>query len=152
MEEDEMTIKEYENLFQDEEHLTQLINKYQESFDRVNHYSDLFRNGAIYDPEETDKAMKDLTGIFMSLSIVATMAETEKMNREVRFYNQAKMKVENEGGKAVVAQLDRQSSAHVASWRKVRNIFQAYRDVCDRVISVCQSSLKSLEKEKRLTK
>jgi len=144
-----MDFKEIEKMFENEEQLGKLLQSYSEVFDKIDYYQDLFQNGAIDTPGETDKIMKELTGIFMSISIIATIADSEKTNRESRKYNTLRIEASNRGEKPVVAQLDREASAFVAPYRKIRNIFQAYRDVCDRAISVCQSSLRFMDKEKR---
>ena len=134
-----------------EDKLEELLKECSESFEKIEYYSHSLRNKIIDNLSETDLAMKELTGIYMYLNVVCMIAETEKINRESLYYYERKLELENEGIKKVVgSQIEREASNHVKNYRRVRNIFEAYKNSCDRAISVCQSSLKTWEREKGL--
>ena len=86
----------------------------------------------------------------MNLNVIATLAETEKKNRESKYFETKRLEKEANNEKVSAALLSQEASNHVAMYRRIRNIFQAYRNSCSMAISVCQSSLKSFEREKSL--
>ena len=100
------------------------------------------RQGITTNPEEALNALSELTGIYMSLKAVLAIAETEKKNREIRRYNEIKKEIENAGTKFVSVSADKEASSYVASYRRLRNIIQAYTDSCEKAISILQSLLK----------
>jgi len=146
-----MIYKDIEKYFKDEKGLEQLLLKYKEVFEKINYYEGLFKDGILSTPNETDDAMKQLGSIYSTLNVVATIADTQKKNIEDKYFVDLRNKKikKKKGDKVIAAVLDKESSVHVALYRRVRNIFQAYRDSCDRLISICQSSLKSLDKEQK---
>lgn len=147
-----MNYKEIEDLMQSDATLEHLLINYKDSFERIDYYQDLFKNGAIQSLEETDSAMKELAGYYMSLNAVVVLVDTFKMKLEDQYYFSKRVDATNMGEKFVHSYIEKEASLHVSNYRRVRNIFQFYRDNCDKAILVCQSSLKSLDKEKYLNK
>jgi hypothetical protein len=142
-----MDYKAIEDLIAQDDGLEVLLKQYKESFDRIHYYQELFKNGAISTPNATDSAMKELLGIYMSLNGVITMIDTVKGKLEDVYYVNKKNEIESIGSKFVSSSIKEEVSMHVSLYRRVRNIFQFYRDNCDKAILVCQSSLKSMERE-----
>jgi|WetSurSiteA1Bulk_404760.scaffolds.fasta_scaffold00683_15 hypothetical protein len=143
-----MTRQDIEEHFQNKEKLPELLEQYQEVFDVILYWESCLKNDAVDTPSETDKAMKQLASVYSTLNVVARIAETYKINAESKYYNVKRMELENEGHKTVAASLENEATEHVSDYRRIRNIFEGYRDSCDRLISVLQSSLKSAEREK----
>lgn len=144
-----MTRKEIEFHFKNG-NLEELLEKYDEVFDRVVYYEGCFRNEAIETPHDIALAMNEITALYSSLNIVSKIADAYKINLEDKYYNNRRIEIEKEGKKSVAGNLEKESSLHVSDYRRVRNIFEAYRDSCDKMIFVLQSSLKSTEREKGL--
>lgn len=143
-----MNYQEIQKCFQDEKGMQSLLQKYQSVFDSVEDYRERFCSGVIDSPSETDSAMKTLTGLFISLNLVAAVADTVKRNAELQFFMTKKMELEGDGSKIVVASIEKEASSNVSTLRRIRNIFVAYRDSCEKAISICQTSLKSWDRER----
>ena len=144
-----MRIKEIEALFQKEETLDQVLEQCKPEFERVDYWLGVMKNGVTSDnPKEAKDAITELTGLYGWLNVVYAVAETEKINREVRFYNKLKIETENLGDKKFIsASADKEASAHVANYRRIRNYIDAYRNDCEKGISTLQSILKQIQKE-----
>jgi len=143
-----MNIYEFEKCFQSEATLGNALDMCSEDIARIEYYSDLFKKGVIADnPNEISAALTELAGIYMSLAPKAALAETEKANRELKHYHTRKMEVENAGEKFVATAMEKEASGHVASYRRVRNLIQAYLESVEKSIQVAQSLLKSVNKE-----
>jgi len=147
-----MRILKIENLFQSEETLEEVLNECKDSIDKVDYYSNLLKTNVIDNAEEVKKALNELTGIYMDLKTILLVANTEKKNREIRYYDQLRIDIENEGRKFVSAPAEKEASTHVAKYRRIRNIIQAYVDVSEKAISTCQSILKYMGEEIKLQK
>ena len=124
--------------------------KYREVFDKIDYIQGLFQSGVLEDPNETDKVMKELTGYYICLNPITNELEADKKNIEDALFTTFRIKKEKAGEKITASSIEKEVSAIVAGWRRIRNKFQAYRDSCATGISVCQSSLKSVEKERKL--
>ena len=93
-----MNYKEIESYFVDDSKLEKLLELLVETFDRINYYSTLFRDRIVMEnPREIETALSELTGLYMFLKPIVSIAITEKKNREERYYNQRKIEIENEG-------------------------------------------------------
>lgn len=142
------TVEELEELFQSEDTLDSVLEECGEDFKKINYFADLLKKDVVSDnPKEARTAISKLTGIYMELKPVLALAETEKKNREIRYYDTKRMDMENEGKKFVSAPAEKEASVHVASYRRVRNIIQGYLDACDKAISSLQTIIKAQRKE-----
>lgn len=130
--------------------LGEVFEPFREPFDRIVFYEDSLKNGVVDTPDEIYQAIKELVAIFSLLNVTAKIAETYKTNTEVKYYNTRKIELQKEAKaeRITSAFLDKEASYHVTEYRRVANIFAAYRDSCDRIVSVLQSCLKSLDREK----
>jgi len=120
-------------------------------FDKIEDISGVFANGGVDSPSDMRKILNECTSIYLALKPLLALAETEKANREVIYYNKAKIVIEAQGGKFVATAMDKEASAHVSNYRRVRNILDGYVETLKVAISTCQSSLKSIGEENRIT-
>jgi hypothetical protein len=95
--------------------------------------------------------LNECTAIYLAINPLLSLAETEKSNREVVHFVENKRATENAGGKFVATAGSTEASAHVATFRRVRNILEGYVESAKMAISTCQSNLKSMSDENRLT-
>jgi len=123
------------------------LKKYLEIFNRIEAIGDMFRRGEVDNPIETDRVMKELAGLQANLNLVAVIADTVKQQQEAKLFLERKMELKDLGEKVITTQIEKEIAGDVHLYRRFRNIFQAYRDTCGRLISVCQSSLRNLNKE-----
>lgn len=148
-----MRILEIENLFQKEETLSKVLEFCKQDFDKIDYYANtVLKSNLAENPEEAKKALNELTGVFMTLKPVISIAETEKKNREIREYDRLRIKIENAGDKFTSASVEKQASAYVADYRRVRNIVQGYLDACEKALSSLQSLLKYMGEELKMSK
>jgi len=143
-----MRILELEKLFQTEPTLEKALEELKEDFEKVDYWAGVLRSGLVDNPEEANKALGELTGTYSNLRTALAIATTEKKNREVRHYNQLKIDTENLGKKFVSAVGEKEASAHVASYRRIRNIIEGYKEAAEKDISSLQSMLKDMTREK----
>jgi len=142
-----MRIREIEKLFQDENTVDLVLEDLVKDMEMVDTWIDTSLSDLNDNAEEIKKALNQLSIAYGNLRIVLGVAETEYRNREVRYYNQMKMTAEAEGKKFVSGQADRESSLHVAEYRRIRNIVQAYKESADKRIITLQSILKDINKD-----
>lgn len=137
-----MRILDIEEKFKSEETLPLVLENLKEDLNRIEYLAGLLRTQVANNPEEAVSVVNELTGIYMGLKTVLSIAETEKSNRELKAYETIKIETENKGDKFVSASAEKQASSSVASYRRVRNIIEAYVLSCEKAISTLQSVLK----------
>lgn len=120
-------------------------------FDKIEEISGLFANGVVDTPAEARRVLNDCTAIYLALNPLLALSETEKANREVLHFVANKREVENGGGKFVATSATTEASAAVSNYRRVRNIIEGYVESTKMAMSTCQSILKSMSDENRLT-
>ncbi len=120
-------------------------------FDKVEEISGLFANGVVDTPQEARRVLNECTAIFLALNPLLALSDTEKSNREVIHFVENKRTTENAGGKFVATSGTVEASASVANYRRVRNILEGYVESTKYAMSTCQSMLKSMSDENRLT-
>jgi len=145
-----MNILEIEQLFNSEDTLPLVLEETQETFSKIDDWSNAMKNNVTDNPEEAKKALTELTGCYMDLYRVLAIASTEKKNREQRYYGELKINTENEGKKFVGTVADKEASSYVANYRRIRNIIEGYTNVCDKAISSLQSLLKHMTEELKM--
>lgn len=148
-----MQYSKIEEMFETEETMKKLLDMYEEShFSRLDNISQLFRSGALADVTVLNSTLDELTGIYIDLNTVYTLAVTYKENLELKYYMSRKIEIEKEGGKFVSASTEKEASEAVSNYRRVRNIFQAKVEAVEKAITTCQSKLRFLSREYDLTK
>ena len=120
-------------------------------FDKVEEISGLFATGDVDNPIRCREVLNQATAVYMALNPLLALASSEKDNREVVDYVQAKRKIENAGNKFVATSQSVESSANVATFRRIRNILEGYVESVKASISTCQSNLRSMADEARMT-
>jgi len=144
-----MRILELEKLFKEEETLNKVLKELKEDFEKIDYWSGVRKNNLTENSAEINKALNELSGCYSNLRTALGIAETEKRNREVRKKESIRAETENAGNKYVDSKANTQATAYVASYRRVRNIIEAYTEACDKHIITLQSILKDLAKDYR---
>ena len=143
-----MRILELEKLFQQDDTLEKVLEKLKEDIEKVDYWAGVLRSGLVDNPEEANKALGELTGTYSNLRTVLAIAETEKKNREVKYYGQLRIDTENQGKKFVSASAEKEASAHVADYRRIRNLILGYKESAEKAIGALQSMLKDMTRDK----
>jgi len=144
-----MRIREIEALFQQDDTLDQVLDTLKEDFENVDYYANTLRSGLVDNANDANEALGKLTGSFSNLRTVLGVAETEKKNRQVRYFNKLRIEKENNNKKFVATVGEKESSEHVAEYRRIRNIILGYKEACEKDIMSLQSILKDLDREKK---
>jgi len=144
-----MRILELEAKFQKEDDLNEVLEAVKEDFSSVDYYAGILRSGVVDNAHEANEALGKLTGTFSNLRTALAIAETEKKNREVRKYNEIRIDKENAGAKFTSASAEKEASAYVGDYRRIRNIIEAYVEACAKDIGSLQSILKDLVRESK---
>ncbi len=142
-----MNYKEIELYFQDEESLTRLLGEYTVTFERIEYYGELLRNGALTSGDEITSAMSEMVGIYENLNSVAMTGEMYKLNKEEDLAEKKRM----QRATKLITSLAEEVK-QVSIYRRIRNVFVSRRDACEKIISVFQSTLKNLDRERHLAK
>lgn len=132
-----------EKYFRKKENLEEILKVCRLHLNKIDHYSKILR----LRPDnvgDLENIMIKLVGEQGFLEPILGLAITYKKNEEEKTYMGIKIKIENEGRKFSSAPTEREASAYVAEWRRIRNILQAYVDVCKASISAIQTRLKTV--------
>ena len=146
-----MRISEIEKKFNSEETLNEVLDECKEDLEKIDYLAGLMKDSITDNPVEAKKALNELTGVYMSLKIVLAIAETQKKNREQKYYVNMKIETQNSGKKFVSASTEKEASSYVAEYRRVRNIVQGYVESALKGISTLQSILKFCGEELKLS-
>ena len=144
-----MRILEIELMFQNEETLNKVLEECKEDFELVDEWSRNLKANIAGNPEEALRGLTELSGAFSGLRTVLGIAVAEKRNREGREYNRIRIETENAEKKFVSAVTEQQASTHVANYRRIRNIVEAYTESCKQMIVSLQSNLKYQKEESK---
>lgn len=143
-----MRYYETEQFFKEESKLNEVLEKCQDVFDKIDEISGKLRAGKITTSVECQGLLQELGGIFAYLNPIYKIAEVEKKNRQERIYIELKMDIENTDKKFSSAPTEREASALVAPYRRVRGILEGYVEICKILIISCQSLLRALQEER----
>jgi hypothetical protein len=125
--------------------LEKLLVDYKDTFEMVDDYGQQLISGILNTPEDYAKCLDSLTGAYISLEPLYTMAIAYKENEEIKAYVSMKKELEDKGEKVVAASLDKEASASVEIQRRIRNILEGYVEACAKGIGTCQTQLKRFE-------
>jgi len=129
--------------------LEKLLEDYKDVFEMVDDYGQQLIQGILSNGEDYRVCLDKLTGAFVTLEPLYTMAVAYKENEEIKAYVSMKRELEARGEKVVAASLDKEASASIEIQRRVRNILEGYVEACSKAIGTCQTQLKRLELEYR---
>jgi len=142
-----MRILEIEQYFKEIETLPKVLESLTDDLNRVDEYAEMVKTNAYGNAEKIKEIMKQLSGCYSNVRTVFAIAKAMKKNIEARKYNSLKAEISNAGEKFVSAAVDREASAYVAEYRRVRDILEGYKESIEKDISVLQSILKDENKE-----
>lgn len=141
----------YENIvayFNEENGIENLIKDYKPIFDMIDDIgADFLQNMCTTMPEYKERLNK-LTGAYISLEPLYSLAVAHKLNEETSAYVRTKEETEQRGGKVISAAIEKQASLAVANFRRIRNILEGYVLSCEKGIVTCQTQMKRLEEDK----
>lgn len=141
-----MDFKTIETFFLSEEGCQELLDSYLPQFNQVQEIADSLLNGTIMTMEEIDLSLQKITGLYMTLNIVAGIAETAKKKEEgIRNFVRVQ-EAEKAGRKPVQNAIDKLVFGDVQYLRRVRNIFQAYRGSAEAGKGCGQSRLSAIKR------
>jgi len=134
-------VTKYEKYFKNEKELDKVLKTCEPYFSKIESYHAKMRN---YKDSLTilNQIMIRLQGIRGYLEPILAEAISSKLNKEVIYYNKLKAEVENNNQKFVNAVAEKEASAKVANYRRIRNILQAYVELCKSAISAIQTTLR----------
>ena len=139
-----MNYTEVEEYFQTE-NLDGLLKACQTMFDLIDSNTQLLISNRVDSPISCQKMLEELCGVYGFLRPVHAVASTVKKDMEEREYHNLKINTE---GKFVSTVAEKEASRLTQEYRRVRNIVEAYVNICEKLIGVGQSLLKSLQEEK----
>lgn len=142
-----MNISEIQTYYEKEK-FEELLKKLQGTFDEIDIVSVTFKE--TLDGHTCTDIISQLTGHFMYLNMVLSIAESELKNEEARFYNERKIELESSGQKFIANSVEKEAAEFVRDYRRIRNIVEAYTINCRTGISTCQSILKSISEENKV--
>jgi len=125
--------------------LEKLLVDYKDTFELIDDYGQQLISGILNTPEDYALCLDKLTGAYISLEPLYTMAVAYKENEEIKAYVTMKRELEGKGEKVVAASLDKEASASVEVQRRIRNILEGYVESCAKGIGTCQTQLKRFE-------
>lgn len=131
--------------FESAEGLEELLKKYNDIFEMIDDYGQQLVQGILSTPDDYKSCLDKMTGAYITLEPLYTMAESTKLNEELKKYVDLKRETENKGEKVVATNLEKESSLAVADFRRVRAIFEGYVEASAKAIASCQTQLKRFE-------
>jgi hypothetical protein len=125
--------------------LEKLLVDYKDTFEMIDDYGQQLISGILSTPDDYGLCLDKLTGAYISLEPLYTMAIAYKENEELKAYVSMKRELESKGEKVVAASLDKEASVSVEIQRRIRNILEGYVESCAKGIGSCQTQLKRFE-------
>jgi hypothetical protein len=137
-----------EQYFKDEDSLNGLIELYYDLFERIQKYEKDLKDGRMDTDLDMQTGLKELASIFSSLNVVYHLASFFETQQKNTFYIQKKIELEKSGTKYSETSLKTEAHHQANSYVRITSIFGAYRESCEKLIYVLQTSLNNLHKEK----
>lgn len=143
-----MVYSEIESQLTDIDGTNNFIDSYNDKFKIVDKLIKSAQQNQLIGDIEIKEALQLFFGYFGEFSIVASLIDTIKKFREDKYFSDKSIEIEASGVKVNASALERDTSFNVSNERRARNIFQSYKDICDKGIIVCQSLLKDMNSER----
>src|SRR5438094_528592 len=121
-----MNVKQIEAYLDDEAMLEAFLDEYMDTFDRIEVIENRLRTGALT-LEEKASTLEELSAIYSSLNPVVELIEAYKTNLENHYFHNTRIQLEKDGKKPTVGFLEKEASAHVAAYRRMRSVFMGKR-------------------------
>ena len=135
--------------FESQEGLIKLLTTYKDIFDMIDDYGQQFIAGVLSTQSGYKEALTKLTGAYITLEPLFSVAVAYKLNEELKFYVEKKREMEANGEKITAAHLDKESSHSVGEIRRVRSILEGYVNACEKGIITCQTQIRRLQNDER---
>lgn len=120
--------------------------KYKDTFERIQHHEVALREGAVETPAAINDAMKELVSIYSTLNTATALVESKTKVKEAQSYINRSDSLN--GTKPSEKYINSFVVQDVSLYMRACKIFSNYRDSCDRMTSVLQSSLNYAKKER----
>ena len=146
-----MRIEKIESYLQQDDTLNKVIDELKDDFTQVEYHANNMKDNLTNNPEEAKKTLNKLTGLYIFLRTALAIAETEKKNREIAYYEKLRIEAGKENTKFTSSVAERQASNSVREYRRIRNIIQAYVESCEKAINSLQSLLRQMQEEMKLS-
>jgi len=133
--------------FESEDNLSKLLTDCNDIFTMIDEYAQQFMQGILSTSADFRDVLNKLTGAYMYLEPLYSLAVANKENKELLYYVTTKRELESKNEKVVAASLEKESSASVEAYRRVRNILEGYVESCSKGIITCQTQLRRIEED-----
>jgi len=147
-----MNYQEIEDYFKTDEGLTALLAKCNPAFEAISKYDRLFQNNDIRSADEIKEALTKLAGYQMFLEPIYSEADTQKKYYEDWHYAQQKEEAIQNNAKFLDGGAKKTASLYVSKYRSFRNKVNGKIKSCITGIMACQSLLKFMSEEIRLSR
>jgi len=127
-----------------------MLGKYKETFERVIAIEHEFTNGCLPHPNSISERMLELAGHYTFLNEQKTELEVEKFRKSIEIRNTFIAEATTLGQRIVKNQLEQDIDAKLVDLVADIMTLEGKLNNIDKLISVCQSSLKSIDREKRM--
>jgi uncharacterized iron-regulated protein len=135
--------------FETPEAVEQILVDYKDVFEQIEDYGQQLTQGMLSTQEDFRTILNFMTGAYVSLEPLYSMAEALKLNEELKAYAQIKRDAEARGDKVVAANLEREASLTVANLRRIRAILEGYVLACEKCIITAQTQLKRRDEDSK---
>jgi len=133
--------------FEEENGLENLLKDYKDTFNMIESIGNDFLQDMVSTITEYKERLNKLTGAYMALEPLYSLAEAHKLNEENREYVNRKETIEKTGAKVISAAIEKEASLAVANFRRIRNILEGYVLSCEKGIVTCQTQMKRKEED-----
>ena len=127
-----------------------MLEQYKETFDRITTIEHEFANGCREHPNAISAIMLELAGHYTFLNSQKTELEVAKFREAIKIRNELSVEYSLSGQKMVKTQLEQMIDSKLESLVSQIMTLEGKLQNVDKLISVCQSSLKSIDREKRM--
>jgi len=135
--------------FESEETLAAILVDNKELFEQIEDYGQQLLSGLLSTTDDFKGLLNFMTGAYVKLEPLYSMAEAVKLNEELKKYSEIKRDTEGRGDKVVAANLEREASLGVANYRRIRAVLEGYVLSCEKCIITAQTQLKRLEQDSK---
>jgi len=127
--------------------LDELLEKNTDIFNQIEEYGQQLLQGIISTSNDYKMVLNFMTGAYVALEPIYSVAKAQKLNNELGAYVNQKREMESQGAKVVASHLEKESSLSVVDERRVRNILEGYVLATEKAIITCQTQLKRIEQD-----
>lgn len=144
-----MNILELENLAQNQDTVSRILDEVKEDFDIIDNYAIKAKANLSQNPEAIKAWLARLGGSLCSLKTAWAVVESAKSNTELKYYFNKKFNyAKNNPGKKFSASAEKEEArAQVLEFRRVRNYLLAYVEITEKNITILQSLKKDIQVE-----